>query len=202
MSKKIEMMLQYLNQTLNNLLKDSRSEKFTFINDKTEFKVPLSYALGVSSLITELFLKDPSNLQFDLNISGYEGDFAKFLNGKEVHSNFLWKLGMRLKNSDIINYWKEKTTISMDNIFSRIELEDLDISEEIKYISEHFEDIKDKISRISNNNLIKIMKNKNLIVSDENTIWNLIKTRLSKNDEKNSNIRAELLNCINIKCLN
>ena len=53
-------MLHYWNETLENIIKDQRRDKFKINVNHKIYEVPLSYALGISPLITENYLKDPS----------------------------------------------------------------------------------------------------------------------------------------------
>ena len=51
-------MLNYWNETLENISRDQRNDKFIFIVNDVRYEVPLSFALGISPLITEQYLKD------------------------------------------------------------------------------------------------------------------------------------------------
>ena len=53
-------MLCYWNETLKNISQDQRKDKFVFTINKIRFEVPFSYALAISSQITEKYLKDPT----------------------------------------------------------------------------------------------------------------------------------------------
>ena len=62
-------MLSYWNDTLESLSKDQRNDKFKMIVNDTIFEVPLSYALGISPLITQKYLKDPTFNELNIKLA-------------------------------------------------------------------------------------------------------------------------------------
>ena len=51
-------MITFWNETLENISKDKFREKFNFIVNKTVYTTPLSFALGISPLVTQKYLID------------------------------------------------------------------------------------------------------------------------------------------------
>ena len=104
-------MLNYWNQTLENLLKDPRNDKFEFIVNNTVYEFPLSYAFAISPLITEKYLKDPTfnKLTIILNQNGknnirdtkIEEEFKKFIKREKISREIFYEIGMNLKNQEM-----------------------------------------------------------------------------------------------------
>ena len=77
-------MLSFWNDTLKNISQDQRKDKFVFIVNDLRFEVPLSYALGISPLITELCLKDPAFREFEIKgKEKIEEEFSNFIRGNK-----------------------------------------------------------------------------------------------------------------------
>ena len=100
-------MLSFWNQTLKNISQDQRKDKFIFIVNKIRFEVPLSYALGISPLITKEYLKDPTFREMLIEIEdndkkNLEEEFLNFIKGKEIDQEIFIKIGKLLKNEDMI----------------------------------------------------------------------------------------------------
>ena len=101
-------MLNFWNETLKNISQDQRKDKFKFIINKIMFEVPLSYALGISPLITEKYLKDPTFLTFEIeDKEKIEEDFSKFIRGEKIRKDVFIKFGRLLKNKKMIKKWKK-----------------------------------------------------------------------------------------------
>ena len=56
--------MKYWNETLENIIKDQRNDKFKIIVNDFIYEVPLSYALAISSL--NLYFKDPTLDKFNI----------------------------------------------------------------------------------------------------------------------------------------
>ena len=61
--------LKYWNETLENIIKDQRNDKFKIILNNIVHEVPLSFALGISPFITEEYLKDPTFKELNIRIN-------------------------------------------------------------------------------------------------------------------------------------
>ena len=154
-------MLSFWNETLKNISQDQRKDKFVFIINKIRYNVPLSYALGISPLITENFLKDPTFRELEINDSeNIEKEFSNFLNGKEVRKETYVKIGKFLKNKEMIKKWKKSNKLTKETVIEYIKCINQinnndteeekryyidDIAEEIKYIAQHLEEMKEEV---------------------------------------------------------
>ena len=197
-------MLSFWNETLKNLTQDQRKDKFIFIINKTMFEVPLSYALGVSPLITEKYLKDPTFHKFEIeDKEKIEEEFSKFIRGEKIKRNTFVKFGKLLKNKDMIKKWKKSEEITKETVIEYLKnIEDIfynndnthddnqnngremididDIKEEIKYIENHLEEMKEEIKQLREEELIYIIRNKNINIEKEDIIWEIIKKRVKE----------------------
>ena len=61
-------MLKYWNETLENISKDQRNEKFKMIVNNKIYEIPLSFAIGISPLISDKYFKDPSFHELNIPI--------------------------------------------------------------------------------------------------------------------------------------
>ena len=109
-------MLNYWNETLENISKDHRAEKFEIILNDIKHKVPLSYALGISPLITENYLKEPTYNKFEININNddteldekiIQEEFVKFMNGQYLSRDVYFAIGVQLQNKEMIEEWNK-----------------------------------------------------------------------------------------------
>ena len=115
-------MLNYRNEILENLKNDKRNDKFAFIVNSIIYNVPLSFALGISRMISQLYLEDPSINEYYINIDDNNNNFEKLINGKSVESQFLYKIGLILDNEEMINYYKKHKPLSKENVIERIKI--------------------------------------------------------------------------------
>ena len=125
-------MLKYWNQTLENISKDQRNEKFKLIvNNRTKtgffqhkvakIEIPLSLAIGISPLISDEYFKDPSfhKLNITINCNNKEAnnqlmcdqdiqeELNKFFKGEKISSDMFYEIGIQLKNKDMIKKWSK-----------------------------------------------------------------------------------------------
>ena len=203
-------MLNYWNETLENLNKDQRNDKFSLIVNKVIHKVPLSYAIGISSLISEKYLKDPTIKELDININicGNNNDnksekeiqeeFSKFIKGNKISSEMFYEIGIQLKNKEMIKKWKKQESLKeltkeiiMKNIeanrriFNKNENEKIqNMKEELEYIGEHLEDMKEEIQQLDDDELLFILNNNKTKVENEGIIWTIVKERMKNNISK------------------
>ena len=152
-------MLRFWNETLENISKDQRNDKFTIIVNNFSYKVPLSYALGISPFITENYFKNPTlhKVELNINVTGnssksekeIQEEFSKFIKGNKISREIFYEIGIQLKNKEMIKKWKKQEltketiikTIEADRrIFSKNKNEEIqNIKEELEYIGEHIE---------------------------------------------------------------
>ena len=149
-------MLSFWNETLKNISEDNRKDKFVFIVNKIRFEVSLSYVLGISSLITEDYLKDPTFKDFEIKDQKIiENEFSDFIRGKEIKKETFIKFGKILKNNDMIKKWRKSILLTNETVINYINSnysKDQDKKniffeekEYIQYIGNHFEDMKEEI---------------------------------------------------------
>ena len=222
------MMLSFWNETLKNLSQDQRKDIFVFIVNKIRFEVPLSYALGISPLITDQLLKDPSFKELEITDNEkIENEFSDFIRGKEIRNETFFKYGHLLKNREMLKKWKESEELTNKTVFQYLkgifdiykndnkdnsgEMREIidfeDIKEEIQYIGKHFSEMKEEIMKFPAKDLIYILKNEELTIESEDIIWEIVKEKLkeikSNFDNKNlQKLRWLLLENIKIKYLN
>ena len=224
-------MLNYWNETLENISQDQRKDKFLFIVNKIRIEVPLSYALGISPLITKKHLKDPTFREFEIeDKKKIEEEFLKFIRGKEIKKEIFLKIGMLLQNKEMIKKWKNSNELSNKKVIENIKsFEDVeeekkeknkrkkdnkdiqyninkeDIQEELEYIGKHFEDMKEDIKNLRSETIIDIIRKEDISVKSENTIWEIIKERVKElkreKNQRNRKMRRILLENIQIKYL-
>ena len=220
-------MISYWNETLENLIQDQRNDKFKLIVNNCIYPVPLSFAIGLSPLITEKYLQDPTyhELNIKLNNSNsalsddeIQNEFSNFIKGEKISKNLFYEIGIILKNKDMIKKWKKSQELSKEVCIQFIignrkllnkninEIEN--IQEELGYIEEHIEEMTEEIKELSDEELIFILKNSNLKVKNEDVIWKIVKERIEnsnqntvQNKEKKKN-RSLLIGTIHAQNLN
>ena len=158
-------MLKYRNESLENLKNDKRNYKFAFVINSNIYKVPLSYAFGISRKICQLYLQDPSIKEYYINIEDNNKDFEKLINGESVEIEFLYKIGIILDNEEMINLYKKYNPLSKENVMKRIKItkeimkrysENSDniiinhLKEELGYIGQNLEKMKDELDQLKN----------------------------------------------------
>ena len=196
-------MLNFWNETLKNISQDQRKDKFKFIINKIIFEVPLSYALGISPLITEKYLKDPTFQTYEIeDKEKIEEEFSKFIRGEKIRKDIFIKFGKLLKNKEIIKKWKQTEEMTKETVIEYLKnIEDIyynndninnhnnnqenqnnknnirkefidieDIEEEIKYIGNHLEEMKEGIKELREEELIYIIRNQNISIEKEDFI--------------------------------
>ena len=197
-------MLSFWNDTLENIQKDTRNDKFEFIvNNDFKYKVPLSLALGISPLITQNYLKDPSYHELHINISySNKQEFINFIKGKDISKDLFFELGLLLNNKEILRKWKQSEKITEDNVINNIKAIRKQITlnqfefmkEEFEFIAEHFELMKKEINQLTEDELIFILTNNKIKIENEDSLWSIVKEILS-ND--NDNLFNDNINCKN-----
>ena len=225
-------MLSYRNEVLDNIRKDPRPDKFYFTINNSIYEVPLSYALAISSFIAEQYLIDPTFKE--LEIPTNETEFLNFISGKEITKETFIQLGTTFQNREMIQQWKHLNGLRKENVIERIKFSrvvrtndnkfemNLDpsyfdlISEEIDFISQHLEEMKEDIKGLTDEELIHLLRNRAITVETEDTIWTIVNERLQeikrtinnnnetiniKKKEKVKKIRRILLENIEIKYL-
>ena len=200
-------MLQYSNETLENIIKDQRSDKFNFIVNQKSFEVPLSFALGISPLITEEYVKDPTFREFKITINisdinkkelsekEIQKDFSYFLQGQKISREIFYQIGLQLKNKEMIKkyYQNQNQTQNKDNMLKKLkhiqESQDLFhnqmekfefLEEEFNYIAEHLGEMKEEVQQLNDDELLFILKNEKIQIENENLIWKIIHERIIK----------------------
>ena len=195
-------MVKYWNEILKNLSQDQRKETFKFMVNEIIYKVPLSYAIGVSPLVTIQYMKDTSFNELNLNIKinnikeeKIQEEFSKFIKGENISNEIFFEIGIQLGNKDMIREWKKNQELSKEIIIKSIKAynkfisinnlqneniqytnEEIEnIQEELEYIGEHFEEMKEEIKELNEEEIIFILKNKKTKVSKEDIIWEIIK---------------------------
>ena len=180
----------------------SEEECTIFINDEFQIKVPLFCACLFSRKIFNQIKADPLNRMFNFKIplnSGKEatcrfvkkieniiknGDFLT-AESKEDFKNMLL-IGTYLGNNYIFKMPNSFNDVSKDNIidiilYKTIVMKDNNLSKEIKFIAEHFEEIvnqEDFISfakNLDNINIIEqVIRSTDLTINDEDTLLDFI----------------------------
>ena len=226
-------MLRYWNETLENISKDQRKDKFQIIVNNRPYEIPLSYALGISPLITEKYLKDPTFKKLTITVNNNEinrsskeiqEEFSKFFKGEKISSELFCAIAINLENKEMINEWSKCSELTKENIIKRIKakhqissnlsynkkmtIENLEA--ELKYFEEHFEEMKEDIDELSDEELIFILKNDKIKVEKEDIIWEIVKKRIDMNNKRKSkenivkgekNIKSLLLGTIEVNYL-
>ena len=122
-------MLRYWNETLENISKDQRKDKFQIIVNNIPSEIPLSYALGISPLITEKYLKDPTFKELRITINNNEinrsskeiqEEFRKFFKGEKISSELFYAIAINLENKEMINEWSKCQELTKENIIKSI----------------------------------------------------------------------------------
>ena len=90
--EKLILMFQSWNETLENIIKDPRNDKFKIIVNNFSYPVPLSYPLAISSIITEQYLKDPTLKKFNIKITTNEN---KNINDEKFKTNLVNSLKVK-----------------------------------------------------------------------------------------------------------
>ena len=204
-------MLSYWNETLENISKDKRNDTFNLVVNKIIYRVPLSYALGISPLITEKYLKDPTFHEFEisinkdkLNISNEEyiqTAIKKFIHGQNLSSDIFFEIGSHLRNKEMIQQWKKSNGLKKETVIKVIEAnrkiydnninqEINNIKEELQYIGEHMEEMKEEIKELNDDEVIFIFKNNKTKIDNEETIWEIVKERIKGMSRKANQSQA------------
>ena len=219
--------LKYWNETLENIIKDQRNDKFKIIVNNTVHEVPLSFALGISPFITEEYLKDPTFKELNIRINNntlkeeeIKKEFGKFIKGEEISSEIFYEIGNVLKNKEMLKEWNKNQKITKETINKMIQInhklydktnikgdqkEIENMKEVLEYIGEHFEELKNEIQELTNEEIIFILKNDKIKVEKEDIIWEFVKERIKNQSEmniKNKRDKSMLLGIIECKHLN
>ena len=213
-------MLQYWNQTLENIRKDPRNGQFKLIFNKKIYNVPISFALGISPYISFQYLNDPTFNEFeikfdtDLNDEMIQKAFSNFLNGEKIGINLFYELGKQFKNKEMINIWKRNALDQLDQskidkrcLFKKIFLSRNDINDpteqnmddikpELDYISKHLEEMKEEIKKLTDQEFIYLIRNENINIKNEDLLWDIIKERVDSHFNKKKEIQRILLGSI------
>ena len=132
------MKFQYWNESLENIIKDQRNDKFKIIVNDFIYEVPLSYALAISSIITEQYVKDPTLNKFNIIINSNENsnetinennkindkkiqeEFSKFIKGEKISSEIFYEIGIKLQNKEMIKEWNKKQKLTKETVMKII----------------------------------------------------------------------------------
>ena len=98
----------YWNETLENISKDQRNDKFRFIINQNVYEIPLSLAIGLSPLISERYLIDPTFNAFFIDDEDLNKEFSNFLEGKPIVDSIYYKIGKYLGNNKMIQKMLKK----------------------------------------------------------------------------------------------
>ena len=116
-------MLDYWNETLENISKDQRKDTFRMIVNDRIYKVPLSYALGISPYITNQYIKDPTFKELNINISDnnkIQEEFCKFIKGEKISSELFYEIGVNLENIEMIKKWSKSEELTKGRVMKII----------------------------------------------------------------------------------
>ena len=126
----MEKQLKYWNQSIENINKDPRNNKFIIVVNQKKYKVPLSYAFGISPFITEQFLKDPTYNHLNIIINTNENkeitsekiqkEFQKFIKGETISSDIFYEIGIQLKNKEMIKKWIKNQILTKETVINII----------------------------------------------------------------------------------
>ena len=211
------MMFQYWNETLENIIKDQRNDKFKIIVNDLIYEVPLSYALAISSIITEQYLKDSTLNKFNIKINTKENkkingqkiqeEFSKFIKGEKISSEIFYKIGIHLQNKEMIKEWSKKQELTKETVMTIIKAnhelynnrkdKDLaikNIEEELEFIGEHIEEMKEEIQELTEEELLFILSNDKMKIEKEDLIWEIIKERIENKYQNNSDDKQKMEN--------
>ena len=213
-------MINYWNETLENISKDQRTDKFNFIVNNMIYKVPLSFALGISPLIIKNYLKDPTFNEFSITLNKNEcseisekeihEEFSKFLKGEMITRKIFYEIGISLQNQEMIKQWAKSKEFKKETIIQSIKeyhtFANMNMKEELEYIGEHFEEMKEEIRELNDEDLILILKSQKIKVEKEDLIWEIVKERIQNKSQKNfkdkkSLYKSELMEAIEINYL-
>ena len=163
-------------------------------------EITLSYALGISPLITEKYLKDPTFKELRITINNNEinrsskeiqEELRKFFKGEKISSELFYAIAINLENKEMINEWSKCQELTKENIIKSIKakhqissnlsynkkmtIENLEA--ELKYFEEHFEEMKEDIDELSEEELVLILKKDKIKVEKEDIIWEIVKKK-------------------------
>ena len=193
-------MLNHWNETLENLSKDTRKDKFRLVFNGTIYEVSLSYALGISSIISERYQKDPTYNMFNLNINiqnmddkQLQGEFFNFIHGQKISKELYLEIAFQLKNKKMIKKYNKNRGLKTESIIRCIKeyhkMSDMkleNIKEELEYVGNHLEQVKEDIQILTDEELLFIL-NTVITVENEGILWNIVKERIqSKYSKKES----------------
>ena len=155
-----------------------------------------------------------------------EEEFLKFVKGKEIRKEIFVEIGKQIKNKEMIKKWKNSNEKNKESIMKYIksihEIEDTgdindiedkgnienieNVKEEIEYIGNHLEEMKEEIKELKLEEIIYILRKEDISIKSEDTIWEIIKERInemkSEKNYRNREMRRILFENIQIKYLN
>jgi len=206
------MSLRFWNQTLQNISQDQRKDKFVFIINNEIFEVPLSYALGISPLITDQYLKDPTFREFQISDKAkIEEEFLNFIEGKKISKEIFIKIGQFLKNKEMIAIWKRSFKSPKERATEYIKcIHEIDhnsngqsqtikmkdfidndyLKEVLQYLGNHIEEMKEEIQKLRIDDLINLIRN-NILIESENTLWDIFKGPIKKMRNMSNNQKLQ-----------
>ena len=105
----------------------------------------------------------------------------------------------------MVEQWEKWEEISKENVIKRINLlrknsntspiQQGSLEEEYEFVGKHFEELKNEISQLEIDEIIRILKHPGLIIETEDTLWEIIKQKIEEYPAK----RNELLSCVNFE---
>ena len=172
------------------------------------YEVPLSYALAISSIITEQYLKDPTLKKFNIKISPngnkkindkkIQEEFCQFIKGEKISSEIFYQIAINLQNKEMIKEWSKKQELTKETVLTIIKanhklynnrkdkhLAIKSIEKELEFIGEHIEEMKKEIQELTEEELLFILSNDKMKVEKEDLIWEIIKGRIEKKYQNN-----------------
>ena len=190
----------YWNETLESISKDQRNDKFKFIINQNVYEIPLSLAIGLSPLISEKYLTDPTFNSFFIDDEDLNKEFSNFLEGKPILDSIYYKIGKYLGNNKMIQKMLKKTEITKDTvgklIYFKRNNENMDIKEELGFMSQHIDEMEEEIYKLNVEEVLYLFRLPTLKIDSENTLWKILKHFLL--NEKREIFRQQIFGCINI----
>ena len=161
---------------------------FTFSFKGSEFKCPTFIAEFVSKKVSKQREKDPTinkiNIDFEVKHEETFGKLNKLISGESIDSDNdeIVSLLINIGNEDSINIDNE---LSIDNVIAKLNFKhslDFDSKQEIEFIAEHFEEMKEK--EIGSDFLPLILDSNKLKLNNEKSLLDFVIEQVEK-DRKN-----------------
>ena len=180
-------------------------EKINIIcNDKNMFSINKSLAASISPLFFHLIKENPMLQQISLPINK---DSQNFFKGKSIKKDLFLIMSIILDNKELIQKWKEENQINKENVidclmtFIKYKGKVENIEEGIKYIGEHYEELKNHLDfeKIPSEYLCEISRSIKGVKSEETISKYIIERLKNENQDK---YRRKLIDSIEMRGLN